>query len=245
MHPALNSARQLEPLGSDELTTLGAVHAWLVERAGQTGLVVPHRERSLEVFGDEKRLDHLVKTRLFGEGPLSLELLDCVWVPVQIPWRRVGHGNDVLVVENSATYHSLCVALATTHTEVGVVAYGNGNTFAKSLPGLADPSIGLIRHILYFGDFDATGLDIPRRCAAEAFAAGLPTPTPALWLYELLFEHGRPEIVTPVESVRAKELSEWLSPLSDQAERLLLSGVRLAQEAVGLALLTKVVIPDH
>jgi hypothetical protein len=239
LRPELSAARLLGNLSPAELKTLDAVNSWLVERLGQPLLVVPHRERSLELFGDEKRLDHLLKTRLFSEGQISLELLSCVWVPIQIPWRRVGTGSEVLVVENSATYHSLCAVLGDEPGEMGVVAYGNGNSFAKSLPGLNDPDIGPVDIIWYFGDFDAAGLDIPRAASSSAVATGLPTPIPALWLYELLFEHGHPEPAVPLEPSRAKELAAWLGPLRDQAEHLLLSGVRLAQEAVGLELLTK------
>lgn len=232
----LAGARDLEPLSPAELATLGAVNAWLVEHRA-TLLVVPHRERSLQVFGHEKRLDDLVGTRLFTSGVLSFELLACVWVPPQLAWTRVGPYPAALVVENAATYRSLADVLSTTPGSVGVVAYGGGNAFAKTVAGLGAVEIGPLEHILYFGDLDEAGLNIPQRAASEALRYALPVPEPAFLLYRLLFDHGRKEKVTAVDAVRARAAAAWLGPMAAAAEELMCDGYRLAQEAVGMELL--------
>ena len=44
---------------------------------GRAKEFIPIKERSLEIFGDEKRLDALRTTILFSEGRLTLEQLCC------------------------------------------------------------------------------------------------------------------------------------------------------------------------
>lgn len=54
-----------EPLTDTEEAQLLAVQEWLRIRPHE-GAAVPHRERSLQLFGDEKELDRLARGRLFG-----------------------------------------------------------------------------------------------------------------------------------------------------------------------------------
>src|SRR5438309_51326 len=66
--------------------------------------------RSLEIFGDEKRLDQLMRgSALFGNGRLTPETLRCIIVSEPLPWTR-GPNPDgpILVIENAATWHSYC-----------------------------------------------------------------------------------------------------------------------------------------
>jgi hypothetical protein len=86
-------------VGDTNFAALVAIDTWLARR-DPGGPPAPVRVRSAEVFGDEKRLDDLVKTRLFGPGRLSLELLGAVRYPPPLPTRLVGDGSSVLIVEN-------------------------------------------------------------------------------------------------------------------------------------------------
>src|SRR5207247_10431661 len=71
--PELAWAARL-PLRRSEFEALQQIQAFLRER-GDDGPIVPSGERSLELFGDEKRLDALQRNRrLFAPGRLSLEL---------------------------------------------------------------------------------------------------------------------------------------------------------------------------
>ncbi|MGV7524135.1 hypothetical protein PJM24_28935, partial [Mycobacterium kansasii] len=66
------------------------------------------RERSLDIFGDEKLLETRINGPLFAPGRLTLPLLETYpcWPPVnQIV---SGHG-DWLIVENFTTYHSISI----------------------------------------------------------------------------------------------------------------------------------------
>jgi hypothetical protein len=80
-------------LSAAELETLGAVNAYRRDRSPAQESI-PHRERSLELFGDEKRIDRLVRSRLFAPGRLSLHLLDAYWAAPPIAWTVIGPGGD-------------------------------------------------------------------------------------------------------------------------------------------------------
>ena len=246
LRAALTPARALEPLRPAELEVLTQVNAWLVARSRTdpgTRLVVPHRERALEIFGDEKALDALIASRLFTSGVLSLDLLCCLWVPPQLVWRRVRSGTVALVVENADTYRSVLAAVAVADGPVAVVAYGAGNAFTRTVAGLADPELADgggrgINEIRYFGDLDATGLAIPQRAAAEAQRWGLPAPIPATGLYGALLTHGHRGPGAVIDRARADELTAWLGDSVQAAARdVVCAGKRLAQEAVGRELL--------
>ena len=77
-------------------------------RGGRERPLVPIKERSLEIFGDEKRLDRLARgSALFGEGRLTPETLRCFIVPEPLPWTAGPNpSGPTLVIENTATWHS-------------------------------------------------------------------------------------------------------------------------------------------
>src|SRR5438067_9749487 len=100
-HPSLAWVPQAS-LTRSQMHTVGHVNQWLHDSYDQ--LVVPARERSLEVFGDEKALDRLVGTALFGSGRLSLELLRCRRVAPRLYCESAGDGDLRPVVENSDTF---------------------------------------------------------------------------------------------------------------------------------------------
>ena len=72
-----------------EFDVLARVDAFLRD-GGSSRPFVPHRERSLEVFGNEKRLDTLIRTRLFTKGALTLDLLRCFQAPLPLTAQYVG-----------------------------------------------------------------------------------------------------------------------------------------------------------
>lgn len=239
LQPAAALARR-----DEECAVLDAVADFL-RRGGAARISVPLRERSLELFGDEKRLDGLLGTRLFTSGALTLDLLRCHQVPVPFAAQWVpgtpegGGGVTLLVAENHHTYASLLEATRA-HAATGGpgrhVGYGVGGQFSAVVT-----SVTLLRptptRIRYFGDLDLRGLEIPARAAAGAVAAGLPPVLPAAALYEALFAHGLPAETAPVADSAAATAAAWLGPLAAPAAALLGEGRRMAQEAVGLELL--------
>src|SRR5204862_6747592 len=73
---------------------------------------IPIKERSLEIFGDEKRLDSLLSTSLFRNGRLDWRLdLGCEIVGEPLGWKGgpvEARAKPIIVIENAATWHSYC-----------------------------------------------------------------------------------------------------------------------------------------
>lgn len=220
---------------------LEQLNTWLHTHRDET--VVPLRERSLEIFGHEKILDRLVLSTLFASDRLTLTLLRARRVAPRLTTETVGDGTTLLVVENSDTFDSLVHVLAGNPGRVGLVGWGAGGGFEASV--LSIPRLDHHVHdIQYFGDLDAKGLQIPSNAAALARSETLPTIRPAEGLYQALLAHARPQTGQPkLAHTKAEYLTEWLpANLRSEAQHHLTHGTRLAQEAVGLTILTK---DDH
>lgn len=226
--PELEWAHELR-LSGDEFEALSAIQAFL--RDHPTPARVAHRERSLELFGHEKRLDRLVRGRLFDNDRLSLELLGCWWAAPPIAWKPLRGDGPVIVSENAAGYHAIAAAYAGT---TAAVAYGAGGAFAQSVASLTD--IGPVGDIAYIGDLDAEGLAIPQRAAPAAAAAGLPEPRPDFTQWEALADAATRygQIADPVPAEVAVEMCQWFGdrPVGEAVRLLLEQGVRVPQEAL-------------
>lgn len=179
-------AASLTDLSDDRFRDLVAINDWLVRTEGMGVPIVPVRYRSVELFGDEKHIDAMERTRLFGASRLSYKLLRCRRIPAPLPAAIVGAGPDVLVVENSDTYWVAVEAmLAARGHPVGVVAWGSGRTFPSQVATLTidvagrGPSNGAI---WYWGDFDPAGVTTAMEAAEAGDARGLSIrPAIGLW----------------------------------------------------------------
>lgn len=214
----------------DELERLKRVNAWLRD-LDQDEPVVPIRERSLELFGDEKLLERLRSGRLFFDRGLSLELLRARVVHPPFVFHRISAAPVLLVVENHHTYDSFTRLLGA-DSGIGVVAYGAGTAFVGSVSYASElsPPVGEIR---YFGDLDAKGLRIPVD-ADRARGTDLPRIQPAERLYRRLLVLGIRAATPPVPAETAAQLASWLpDDLRDEVAAMLAGGRRMAQEAVG------------
>jgi hypothetical protein len=153
-----------------QLHVLLTVQQFLADGGRQRPLV-PVKERSVELFGKEKRLEMMRNSTLFLPGRLSFELLRCFPVSPPIVWdssNADGVPRPVIVLENHSTYHSFrrwnqdsCVFAA--------VVYGSGDAFKTSAPGLVEVvrSLSWDGRLFYFGDIDPEGFLIPlAACAA-------------------------------------------------------------------------------
>jgi len=205
--------------------------------------IVPIKERSLQLFGDEKRLDALLVSALFREGRLDERHdLRCEVIGVPLGWKRgpsTAAAQPILVIENAATWHSY----SCWNVERGLfsaVVYGDGNRFVEGIRHLQDifQELGGLRRVFYFGDLDAAGLQIPQRASAKAAVHTLPRVEPHLPSYRWLLELGRGKGVVWEAGVEARrEDCEWLGELSGEAWEILAAGQRLAQEHVSLEFL--------
>jgi hypothetical protein len=236
-HPALAWVPRAGLTRSQE-DTIEQVNQWLYQSHDR--LTVPSRERSLEVFGDEKALDRLVGTVLFGPGRLTLELLRCRRVVPRLHCESAGDGDVLLVVENSDTFNSILTVLRDREDHrVGLVGWGAGTGFEASV--LSIPLVGRpISGIRYFGDLDENGLRIPANASTVAQAEGLTPVVPAPGLYDALLQRGvRRQGQRQLLPDAAAKLAGWLDPPRRAAAATLLTdGARMAQEAVGLSYLT-------
>lgn len=238
--PELAWAARL-PIRRSEFDALRAIQVFLRDQEA-TGPIVPTGERSLELFGDEKRLDVLRRNRrLFSAGRLSLQMLRTRSFSPPFAYRRVGAGPVALVLENVATYHSVLTNVPR-DGPIGLVIFGAGGNFSASVSYLVELAMegpaSAIREIRYFGDLDRRGLEIPIAADAAGREAGLPAVRPAVGLWTRLLHVGVRSAHPPVDAQTADQLIAWLPlPLRAGARQILISGARLAQEAVGTDLL--------
>lgn len=202
---------------------------------GSARPLVPIKERSLHIFGDEKRLDALRATTLFRDDRLTLESVRAFVAAEPLGWRR-GPVSDppVLVVENAATFDSY-VRWNAEAAQFSAIIYGGGNRFIDSVVRLPDifAELGGTRRVLYFGDLDAPGLRIPYRALSVATRSHLPTIEPDLCSYRWLLNRATAKSEeSEIESVLTAEI-EWLRELAPVARNLIAAGQRLAQEHIG------------
>jgi hypothetical protein len=223
------------PLSEQQHNDLLRINDWLA--LDRPRVIVPPRERSLELFGAgrEDRLHELARSELFGDGRLTWDLLACAPVPPPLVWSLVGSGPWLLAVAGHETFASVRRALvqAPAATPIGVVAHGAGPYFASAVTftrTLDRP----IERILYYGDLDADGLRTPWAAGRNALVEGLPAVEPATALYELLLRHGHPSATTPLTITEGRRLAAWIpEPLRATVTGLLVGGLRLSQEWVG------------
>lgn len=237
-HPSLSWVPQAG-LTRSQLRTVEMVNDWLHDNRDQ--MIVPSRERSLEIFHNEKALDRLVGTALFGPGRLTLELLRCRRVVPRLHCERAGDGNLLLVVENSDTFDSLLTVLRERDDHrVGLVGWGAGAGFEASVLSVANVAAS-ITQIKYFGDLDEKGLRVPLNASALAASTRLPTVHPASGLYGAMFRRAAPQHgQRKLSNGSSVDIAQWLAPEHQpDAVQLLTSGERLAQEAVGLSYLSR------
>ena len=212
--------------------------------------MVPMRERSVGLFGDEKRLDSLVKSSLFRTGRLSLEMLRCFSVAPPLVWERCSDPRDdassILIIENHHTYWSFCHWNSSSGWYVAVV-YGAGEALERSVAYISDilEATGAPA-IEYFGDLDSGGVRIPYRASAKAVEMQLPPILPATKWYELLLEMAGN--ITIATTLRGKRLTQgelsWLpARIRQDAQAIMESGRRLPQELVGSEVLSR--LSDH
>jgi hypothetical protein len=213
-----------------------AVDTWLKKNRGKQLNKKPLRERSLDIFGDEKALDALVATTVFKNGLITFDSLGCFYVPEPIPWAPGPIGSESkcgICVENATTYDTLCRF----NKEAGLwgfVAYGRGNNFVSMTDGVVQvlESYGH-KCILYFGDADHEGIEIAARGVKGLAESGISIELDSR-LYAILIESG-----TEASAKSGGELSQKAAALVMNSGLLPLIDIfrrnrRIAQEWAGI-----------
>jgi hypothetical protein len=231
-HPNLEFVRTLPRLADEELEALLAIQRWLPKATDHEPLLTV-RERSLRIFGDDKRLERLSEGRLFSNERLTFQMLRCRQVHVPFVLRDFGTGNAALVIENKDTYYSACEARACVESSsVRWIIFGSGKALFKSIYSLLDwPQPP--KRLLYFGDLDRAGLEIATGVASiVATLDSLPPLACAESLYRIVIDRASAEAIAPLTSSPHKEL-EWLAPnLRTAVSSLLAANGRWPQEWV-------------
>ena len=219
---------------------LQAINAFLVSARGKSLSPVPTRERSLQIFGHEKRLDKIRKGEptLF-DGRISLDDLHCYSVAPPLPYETPDSrsaGRPVLVLENHHSYDSF----QRWNREAALyaaVAYGGGSAFRQGAGNLDE----LIAHTtadgaLYVGDLDPTGVAILLGVNARRQADRRTTVQPHCGLYRWLLAHGcrRPLDKAPKEGLAARLGQVFPAGIADSLGELWAEGLCIPQESFGL-----------
>ncbi len=194
-------------------------------------------ERSLSIFNDEKTLARIEPSSIFRPAPaaagprLRTSHLPAASSPPRRQ-RRSAHRRK------PGHLRLRLRALRQAPGPLAAIAFGNGWEAAQ-----AEPVIALADHlqlraaperIIYAGDLDIDGLDIPQTLAANLYALGFPEPQPLHTAYHAMLDPsrdrtGRPNAPAPEEL--ALQAVTWLQDNQrDRAHHLLVSGQRVAQE---------------
>jgi hypothetical protein len=208
---------------------------------------VPVKERSYEIFGNEKALERVLDGQFGSKGRLTLETLRCYRVPL-VPVHRVfADGVDVLIVENEATFDSVSRWNAE-HQKLRMVIYGRGREAEKIADFLLSEVETKSGAIYYFGDLDRLGISIPYRLSRTLKQKGGRGISPAGACYRLLLQQSPTTISTVDMEDELDELpdAEWTAAIDwlpvdvqAQTEAMLATDRRIAQEATGWELLRK------
>ncbi len=213
---------------------------------GRRRPIVPMRERSIQLFGDEKRLEQLRRSSLFSSERLSLETLRCAAVspPLALEAGPPGSGGrPMLILENHHPWWSFC-QWNRRHGCYSHVVYGAGAGFgAEAVRFLhahitgADPRREAA-DLHYAGDLDAEGLRIPWRAAKLAEELGLRLLPAERWYRRMLEQADALEragvVLSCGEPIATGPELEWLPvALQEPVRRAFAAGRRIPQEVVG------------
>jgi hypothetical protein len=157
-HPRLQWVFGLRSLSPDHFAFLKRVNDGLVE--GWFEQSECFKYRSLQLTGDEKRLEKLLKGTLFSPGCLTLEMLGCLPGTLPLTVERFSSSPNMLVFENAAPFMLARGILSKiTQPKVGYLAWGAGAQILKAV-GYLSTIQPQVTEILYVGDLDAAGMKI-------------------------------------------------------------------------------------
>lgn len=233
-HPALAWVTRLATLPADHEAFLMQLQRTIVE--GRLQARAPFKYRSLQLTGDEKRLEGLMATQLFGPNRLSLDLLNCDGLGLPLAHERVGAEPKMVIFENAGSFLVARRVLAqAVEAPYGIVAYGAGNQILRCVEYLTE--IGGLTAIDYVGDLDAKGIDIGAtfadRVRASTGLAIMPATAIHLAMLDAAEELGFPDGWPTASSHQTSRACDWLSPqCADIVDRIISAGRRIPEEVV-------------
>jgi hypothetical protein len=225
-------------LRTSQLGKLQVLNQFLIDNRGKLTTTVPFRERALEIFGDEKAFEGVVKgDMLFGRIPLSV-LAACNPEPPLAREDFDSAQGPLLLLENHHTYWSM-LQWNRKILRYRSVGYGSGNTILKSARAIGD---ALERsgapYAEYFGDLDPSGVSIGATLDKALQAEGLPALRPATPFYRWMLGSGLRRALGDGKRLEVGSALEWLPEgLREHTDQLFQSGQWIPQESLSLHVL--------
>ena len=213
------------------------INRWLLATTGRDVPRVAREERSLDIFGDEKRLGRLASGALFSAGRMTLELLACDLPVGGLRIATFARAGRVLVVENKSTFDSAWRALRTCERPgYAAVVFGSGDAVESLVHDLLvlDELVEVSPSgFHYAGDVDIAGVEAAAAFAGAASTVGLEvTMASALWKAVAAADPVG-EDLTGDERQRAEAIATAAAlRLPDSVIACLEAGVRVPQERV-------------
>jgi hypothetical protein len=235
-HPKLQWVADLKTVPSEHLAFLHSVHAALIT-GGLRGQA-PSKYRSIQLTGDEKALVRLCRTKLFGPGRLSLDLLGCILEVTPLAWDDLGSQPVLLVFENVGPFSTARQVLAELPEQpYGAVACGEGTRFVSSVQYVATLPRRFER-IEYVGDLDHEGLRIAAAVTGRAARLGLPALHPAAGVHEAMLKSaaafGHPLGWPDPNSTIRKSVADFLAgSLAEKVREIIRAKRRVPEEVLG------------
>lgn len=228
--PELGFWHLLNPV---QLAAAKCINDFLLQRRGSLR-PVPIKERSLQIFGDEKRMDAMRTGDTLFQGRLLLSTLGAFQVPLPLPYRQAdAPGRPVLVLENHNSFWSFGEWNHEARRYAAVV-YGSGEAF-RSTGAALDQVLHEVEGTgaLYLGDLDVKGVRIPLEFNQSA-REGSPRVAPALDWYAWLLAHGTRRKKPECASAPRGGADSWLGEaLGGQLHSMWQTGEWIPQESLG------------
>ena len=163
-HPQMIWASELKNIQESSFESLKQLNQFFVNLGGGSVGLMTIKERSLQIFGDEKKLDSLT-TRSWFQDHVSLEDLGCYRTiePFASKTFPKAKATRTIIIENRDTFDSFCKVNERINSPFyKYIIYGCGDKIEGRIRWVNefDPEIRVIE---YFGDLDHNGLAIPHR----------------------------------------------------------------------------------
>jgi hypothetical protein len=220
--------------------------------------LVPTKELSLEIFGNEKYIDDKRTGETLYNGRLNLKDIGCHIVVPPLVYdqplednKRITISKDnkpVIILENYASYWSFKAVNSNEDSpKYSAICFGDGKYFFKQHLEMDKEILGLEKKdIFYLGDIDPDGILIPTGINNIRASAGAKTFKPSLHYYRLMLEHGQEQdnqgknIAEDRKKDAIFAVQTWFSEdphLADRIIDVISRNQRIPQECIGLKLL--------
>lgn len=241
-HPRLHWVFGLRALMQDQVAFLKRVHFGLV--AGWFEQPECLKYRSLQLTGDEKRLEELHRGILFGPERLTLEMLGCEPESLPLASEHFSDAPTLLIFENSAPFMlARRILAAAIRPAIGRLAYGAGKQVLKAV-GYLPMVEPVITEIQYVGDLDAEGMSIATEF--QRLSKAIPV-RPATAFHKAMLESaiqlespdGWPSRAEGESSGSASGVCFLVDEIREQVGDMICKGRRIPEEALSLAAMTR------